>query len=180
MKNKTRDLTSIALFIALLVVFDVLSKFIPFLQMPNGGSVDLGVIVLLMASFALGWKKGMIVALLGMIVTFMFSPPYILSIPQFIFDYVIPVMVIPFAAVIKNRKSAMVMISIFAVFVLRIVSLVASGALFWPPEGSVAGGQEAWIFSLAYNLPYSIMTFVVVTGTILILWNRIEKINKVY
>lgn len=180
MKNKTRDLTSIALFIALLVAFDVVSKFIPFLQMPNGGSIDLSVIILLVASYTLGTKKGLVVAFLGMFVTFMFSPPYIISFPQFLFDYVIPVMIIPFAGIVRGKNAIAMMISITCVFVLRILSLVTSGALFWPPEGSVAGGVEAWMFSLAYNLPYSILTFVVVTTCIMLMRKRIERITKGY
>lgn len=169
----------IALFVALVVVFDVLSKFVPFLQMPNGGSIDLSVMVMVVASYILGWKKGAVVALLGLLVTFMFSPPYILTISQFLFDYVFPVMVMGIVSIVdfKNKRNIEIAISLF--FLLRILSLVTSGAMFWPPEGSVAGTIEAWIFSLGYNLPYSIATYIVAIIATPLLLNRLRKIKNI-
>ncbi|MGL5977474.1 MAG: energy-coupled thiamine transporter ThiT [Erysipelotrichaceae bacterium] len=175
MKFKTRDLTYIAAFVALAVVFDLVSKFIPFLQMPNGGSIELSVVAVICASFLLGWKKGVLVAFLAWIVGFMFSTPYIISFPQMMLDYIVPVGILGFAALIpatfNGKRFALP--GTFVVCALRTISFVLSGVYFWPPEDAVAGSSPAWVYSLSYNLPYSLATMLVALILVPIIINRL-------
>ena len=44
MNNKTKELVLIALFIALAIVLDYIKEFLPFLNMPSGGSINIALI----------------------------------------------------------------------------------------------------------------------------------------
>ena len=70
-KINVKDLCYMALYVALAVVLDYVSALIPFLQMPNGGSINLAVIPVFVASYHLGAKKGVAVGLLWWLVGFM-------------------------------------------------------------------------------------------------------------
>ena len=65
MKWTTKDLVYMALYAALFIVLDVAVNTLGILQMPNGGSLGVSVIPLLMASYHLGWQKGTVVAVLS-------------------------------------------------------------------------------------------------------------------
>ena len=58
MNNKTRDLVYMALYAALFIALDQITLF----RMPQGGSINLSSIALLLASYHFGWKKGALVA----------------------------------------------------------------------------------------------------------------------
>ena len=63
MKNSNlsvKDLVTIALYLALFMVVDAFINTLPFLQMPQGGSLGVSTVVLLIASYHLGAKKGLI------------------------------------------------------------------------------------------------------------------------
>ena len=80
MKNKKiLDLVYMAMYLALFFVFDWLANVVQLFQMPNGGSLGLGIIPLLMASYHLGWKKGTGVALLAVLLMFLTGKVYIIQ-----------------------------------------------------------------------------------------------------
>ena len=88
MNSKVRDLVFMALYAALFAVLDIISnEFIPFLQMPEGGSIGISTIVLLVASYHLGWKKAVVAGLVSVLIQFVTGPMYIANLLGFFFDY---------------------------------------------------------------------------------------------
>ena len=69
-RNQTKLLAYMALYAALYVVLKTVGNFIPFLQMPNGGSIEIELIAVFIASWHLGWSYGIGVALLSWLITF--------------------------------------------------------------------------------------------------------------
>ena len=65
MKLKTRDLVYMALYAALFVVLDYLTNALNLFRMPQGGSLSFATVALLIASYHLGWKKGLVVSLVA-------------------------------------------------------------------------------------------------------------------
>ena len=108
MKNdQNRILAYMALYAALCVVLQYAAQLIPFLQMPNGGSIELGYAALFTASYHLGWKKGIAVGLLWWLLGFLFGfNAYYVSPMQYFLDYLAPVVVCGAAALVpaKNEK----------------------------------------------------------------------------
>lgn len=163
MELKTRDLVLIAFYIALTVVLDYVNSIFPIIQMPNGGSLELALVAIILASYHLGWKQGVMVALLSWLIAFLLGMhTYFLNIPQYLFDYIIPIGIMGFASampkVFKNDKANCVF-SVLVVMVIKYLSHVASGALFYAVYYELVNGSIAgWMFSFGYNATYCVPT----------------------
>lgn len=71
MKNlSVRDLVLMAFYVAVFMVLDTFVNTLPLFQMPNGGSLGISTIPLLMASYQLGWQKGLIVSIVSVFAQF--------------------------------------------------------------------------------------------------------------
>ena len=55
--NKIRTMAYMALYAALYIVLKYVGNLIPFLDMPNGGSIELELIAVFIASYHLGFVK---------------------------------------------------------------------------------------------------------------------------
>lgn len=95
MKNKKiRTIAYMALYIALYIVLKFVGNLIPFLKMPNGGSIELELIAVFIASYHLGWLKGLGVAVLSWLITIVLGFTMYFNHPvQIILDYVGPLAV---------------------------------------------------------------------------------------
>ena len=175
--DKLRDMTYIAAYAAIYVVLWWVGKFIPFLQMPQGGSIELELIAIFIASYHLGWKKGIGVAMLCWLITFILgSGRWYLNPMQYALDYFIPLLVVGLASLyFKNDKKYM--IGVIIGMVLKFMSNVLSGVYFWPPEDGPAGSLAAWIYSLSYNSGYNLVTLIVCVILVPLLINRLKKVN---
>lgn len=96
MKNdKIKTMVYMALYIALYVVLKWAGNLIPILDMPNGGSIELELIAVVLASYHLGWVKGIAVAVLSWIVTIILGfEMWFVTPMQTVLDYVAPIAVI--------------------------------------------------------------------------------------
>jgi len=173
MKNK--DLVYMAVYIALALVLDYVSQLIPFLQMPQGGSINLAVIPVIISSYHLGWKKGLSIGFMWWIVGFLFLGlnRWYLNPMQYLFDYIIPALVLGLACLFHNNY-----VGTSVTVAIRFLSTLISGALYWPPEGALAGSQAAWIGSFTYNLYYNLGTLVVALILVPILMKRVKFLNN--
>lgn len=162
-KSEVLDLSFMAIYIALAVVLDYVSKIIPILQMPQGGNIALSVIPVLIASYHLGWKKALGVGLGWWLVGFLSGGNnWYLNPIQYFLDYVIPMSVIGLASsLFKMGPISNVYTGTVCTGIVRFLSTLLSGVYFWPPEGSVAGSAGAWSYSLGYNFYYNFATLVV-------------------
>lgn len=180
---KTRDLVLIAFYVALTVVLDWINTILPIIQMPNGGSLELALIAIILASYHIGWKKGIVVALLSWFIAFLLGMhSYFLNVPQYLFDYIIPIGVMGLASVIpvftKNDKVNCVL-SILVVMVIKYLSHVASGALFYAVYNDLVNGSIAgWIFSFGYNATYCVPTAIAAMILVPLLAERL-RISKI-
>lgn len=179
MKINVKDLSYMALYVALAVVLDYVSKIIPLLQMPNGGSINLAVIPVLIASYHLGWKKGLSVGLLWWLVGFMMGlNEWYLNPMQYLLDYIVPACICGFASIMpKIGKISNVTIGVTVMMFAKFASHVLAGVYYWPPEGDVAGSLGAWIYSLSYNAWYNLATLIVALILVPMLLNRLKSVN---
>ncbi len=162
-KNQTLDLSFMGAYIALAVVLEYVNKLIPFLQMPQGGSINLAVIPVYLASYHLGFKKGLIVGAGWWLVGFIFGEyKYYLNPMQYTLDYFVPMLIVGLASIFpKVGRISNLYTGVFVSGIIRFLSTLVSGAIYWPPENSVAGSTLAWINSFSYNLYYNLATLIV-------------------
>lgn len=183
MENQSKNIIYASFYIALGVVLNYATIFLP--RMPNGGTIDIGVISIFIASFHLKYKWGITVGVLTWIVGAMFGMNnYIVSFMQTLLDYVFPVIIIGAASLIPgiNYKSLHISnlrtgigIAIF----FKYVSHTLAGVYFWFPQGSAAGSMAAWVYSAwTYNLFYNLMTLFIALFAITPIIRALQKVSR--
>ena len=164
--TKTRtlilDIVYMSFYLALGLCLSYLNEVFPIIKMPNGGSLEYAVIACFVASYHLGWKKGVIVSLLiWYIGTFFGLHYYFVSWPQVLLDYIIPYGCLGLASIFPKIKSSNVYTGIIGCMLMKYSCHVLAGVYFWFPEGEAAGSLAAWIYSAwTYNLGYNLITLI--------------------
>ncbi len=162
-KSQTRDLILIAFYAALAVALDYVSAMIPFLNMSQGGSINLAVVPIFVASYHLGWKKGIAAGLIWWLIGFLLGMNNWFVDPiQYALDYIIPAMICGLASIMPRiGKISNLFSGVVTMMVLKYGAHLLSGVYYWPPEGAVRGSSAAWVYSLGYNLWYNLATLIV-------------------
>lgn len=145
----TQQIVLMAFYLALFTVLDFLSNTVPMFQMPQGGSLSLGTIALLLASYQLGWKKGLLVALLSVVMQFVTGRMYILGFVQFLLDYVIAFGIYGIACLFPNF--GWFYTGILVTNVVRFFSSTLSGVFFY---------ETTFVASMAYQASYMVPTLI--------------------
>lgn len=175
--KKTQKLILISIYVALSIALDITKEFMPFLNMPSGGSVNIALIPIALSSFHLGNRSGILVGLLWFTISSLIGlNKYFVSFGQIIFDYIIPSIILGASAIFyKKRKFIEVEMGILLMMIIRTFSIVLSGAVYWFDSSTASGSYEAWIGSIVYNLPYSLATLVMLMIVIPLLLNSLKK-----
>ena len=165
-KSKTYDLVLIAMYSSMFIVVDYLSN-ITIPGMINGGSFGLSTIILLLASYQLGWKKGVTIALITIPLGWMVSGQiYVVGIQGLFLDYIIPFTAYGFASVFINYKwfYSGVLIS----NIIRFISHTIAGIVLW---------QTPLWASMQYQAVYMIPTTIVGLIMVPILIKTLKRIT---
>lgn len=179
-RSTTKDIAYIAICAALTLVLKFAGDFIPFLKMPQGGSIEIELIILFFASFTFGYAKGIITGLLFWVLSFICGQAsWFVNVPQYLLDYIIPYVVIGLSSLfaikaIKN-KTLTIDIAVFISMCLKYLSNVLSGVFFYFPDGEAAGSAGAWIYSLSYNFGYNFVTMIVCLIVVPVVIDRLSK-----
>ena len=175
--NKTQRLVMISIYVALAIALDLVKEFIPFLNMPSGGSINIALIPIVICSFHLGIKEGMIVGTLWFVISSLIGlNKYFVSFGQIIFDYIIPSLIPGISAILYRKKNTIeIELGLLVMMAIRTFSLVLSGAIYWFDESVASGSYAAWSGSLIYNLPYSLATLLMLLIVVPLLLNSLKK-----
>lgn len=144
---KTNNLVRASFYLSLFYVLDVVSNTFNLFRMPQGGILGLGVIALMLAAYDLGWKQGLLIALVSIILQGFVNPLYVVAPAQVFLDYIFAFGVyglIPFFGP--------TWMGVLAVNVFRFISHVLSGVFFF---------EVGWIASIVYNAWYMVPTLIV-------------------
>lgn len=174
--NKTRRMVLISIYVALALVLDYIKAFIPFLNMPSGGSINIALIPIVVCSFQFGVGDGAAAGLLWWLMSSILGlNNWIINIWQYLLDYIIP-SVLPGCCsfLYKNKKLTEMELGIFICMLLRTAVLILSGAIFWPGEAA-SNSLAAWISSIVYNSPYSLLTMVMLLVIIPLITKSLRK-----
>lgn len=163
MKKQTRRIALIAMYVALAVVLNYLKEMMPFLNMPNGGSVDISLIPLVVGALHLGVADAMLMGILFWFITFVMGMNnYFINYTQYGLDYIIPAFAVGFAGLGKVKTNKLFgYLGIVLMMLVKYVSVLLSGAYFWMPSGEAAGSALAWINTFTYNTGYNVATLVI-------------------
>ena len=163
--NQIRDIAYMGMYLALFFVFDWLSNTIGLFQMPNGGSLGLSVIPLLLCSYHLGWKKGTAVCLLCVLMMFMTGKVYVVQNSdgfapwqvaiQFLMEYPVAFGIYGLASLFPNYGSFYSGVAITNL--VRLAIHVAAGCWFWFSPFAASFSYNAW-----YMIPTMVMCLVII------------------
>lgn len=154
--NRTRRITETAMLIALAFVLELVSKMVPLLQMPQGGSISLAMLPILILSFHLGWKWGILGGVTYGVLNFLVDASGAIHWGSFFFDYIFAFGILGiagfFARPVLKGKIAYFVVGIILGGFGRYVFHGLSGVIFF---AKYAGEEGAFVYSfLIYNLPY--------------------------
>ena len=163
--SKITDITYMGMYLALFMVFDWMTHALHILQMPEGGSLGLAVIPLLLCSYHLGWKKGVTVALLAVLLMFMTGKVYIIQnsdgfapwevAVQFLMEYPVAFGIYGLASLFPNYGSFYSGVAITNL--VRLAIHVAAGCWFWFSPFAASFSYNAW-----YMIPTMVMCLVII------------------
>ncbi|MCR5347362.1 MAG: energy-coupled thiamine transporter ThiT [Fretibacterium sp.] len=148
---------------------EVLSKFNLFV-MPQGSSVDMGLMPLILFAWFRGLKWGCGAGALAGLIKILLGG-YILNPVQAVLDYPLAYACTGLAALLPRSvlgKTA----GTFLAGLAQIACHVVSGAVFfgqYAPEG-----QNPWMYSFAYNAPVIAMKYVLSFIAVCILWKALQ------
>lgn len=164
---QTRMLCEAAIFVAIAEILGYLKLF----HMPQGGSVSLMMLPILIFAFRWGWKHGLLAGLVLGIVDFMLGGGFAIGWQSILGDYVIACTLIGLAGVFAGKKWGLI-----PGFILgslgRYLSILVTGATLWgvymPDEFLGMTMTNPWFYSMLYNIPILVSgALAVVIGAIL-------------
>ncbi|MDD2371873.1 MAG: energy-coupled thiamine transporter ThiT [Firmicutes bacterium] len=162
MKNeKVKILVEGGICLGLAIVLGLFSLF----TMPQGGSISLATLPIVIFSMRNGWKSGVLVGLVYGILQMIMGPIYSVHPISIICDYLLVGAIL--GLIIYQSSNFKFIIRFFLVFILRYLSYVLSGVVVF---SSYAGDQNPIIYSLVYN-SFALVEAGVVLIVILILKN---------
>ena len=162
-----------ALCIALAVVLDKLNLF----RMPNGGSIDLELVPLIIFAWRHGLKLGLCIGALTGVTQFLLSPYYVHPI-QVIADYPLASCCVGLSAckLFKNFNNINKILGIILAGACQIACHTFSGAVFFAQYAPA--GQNPWIYSMLYNLPVMSIKYILSGIAAFMLYKALNKAFK--
>ena len=164
-RSKTSTLALMALYCALFIVFDRLSDTLNLFKMASGGKLNFGPIALLVCSYHLGWKNGLIVSVTSVFLQLIIGSVTWYGIWSFLLDYLIAYSAYGLASLFPNYKY--LYSGVLITSLIRLISSTLAGTLVW--ETPLWG-------SLTYNASYMIPTTVCVIILVPLLCERLKKV----
>lgn len=151
-----------ALCIALALVLTKLNLFV----MPQGGSVDLELVPLLLFAYRRGPKLGVLVGALTGVMKVV-TGAYVLNIVQLILDYPLAY---AFAGIAGFYPKLLWLI---LAALGQLACHVVSGAFFFAQYAPQ--GWNPWLYSIIYNAPVIVAKYAISAVIALILWQVLQK-----
>ena len=166
--TKTRRLTEIAVCIAMAVVGSLIKVW----EMPQGGSVALTMVPILLIAIkrgpVAGFMTGAIYGVLSLLIAGVVYHPM-----SILLDYVLAFGLLGLAGFFKKNVPGVITGCFVGVLGRFISSLVSGAVLFaeYAPQG-----QNPWIYSLIYQATYLIPEFVISAVIIVLLFTKAHRL----
>ena len=131
--NPIRWMTETAMMLSIFIILGVISRYASMMLWPQGGSITITFIVIIVCFYRLGFFSSLIVWFFGVIITSAFTGFFIVNPWQFILDYCFPLFALLCAAIaiyfIKNIYLSILSFFTYCTFVVSFIFAVTSGAL---------------------------------------------------
>ncbi len=167
MNQKMKNLVYIALYGALFVVLDFIANTFNLFVMPQGGRLALGTIALLLASYHLGWKNGVVVCVVAVFLMLVTGSVNYYGMFSFLFDYLFAYAAYGLSSMFPNYKK--LYSGIIITSLIRLAFSTVSGIVVW---------ETPFWGSLTYNASYIIPTMIMDLIFVPLLHEKITPLLK--
>ncbi len=165
----TRTMTYMALFAALQIVLEWLTKFTP--SMPQGGNIAFSLVAIFLCSYIMGWGYGVILGIVCTGLHFALGMALFYGPLSVIFDYVLPMIIVGLAGIIpllKIGKGEFPLGIVIAIILKTISHLISGWYAFNTPL----------VANLAYNTPYNLATMIACIVLFMLLYPRLKGLYR--
>lgn len=166
--RRTQKLTEMAMMIALAVI----CSFIKVWEMPQGGSIALTMIPLLLVSFRLGAVCGMVSGGVYGIISLLISG-VVYHPASILLDYVFAFALVGLAGFFRRDLKGMIFGSVVGVSGRFLSSLISGAVIF---SEYAPAGQNPWIYSLVYQATYMIPELLICIAVLMFLYFKARRI----
>lgn len=163
--SRTAVMVEGALCIALFIVL----SWLPLFRMPQGGSVTLDLVPLIVFAWRRGVHWGCGAGALGGILN-MILGGYVVHPVQVLLDYPLAFACMGLAGLFPRQRLA----GLLPAGLLKSLCHVLSGVFFF--AAYAPAGTNVWIYSITYNLTFSIPQFLICGVASWLIWRRLERI----
>ena len=172
----TRAIAYVALFIAMQLVLEVLFKVIP--GQPQGGSITLSLLPIVLASYLMGAQYGIIVGVGATAMQFVLGLALYYGPWSVVLDYLVPLSALGIAGFIPNFKSGKteVYTGIFVGMILKFISHLLSGAVLF--ASYAPKNMNPWVYSFLYNIGYNVGTLILTYVVFALIYPKLQKAFK--
>ncbi len=166
-RNQVRIMTEIGMTVALAVIFN----FIPLWRMPQGGSVSLEMLPILIIALRWGAGPGMMAGAVYGLVQLALGP-FIVHPAQLVLDYPLAYMLVGLAGIFSNKinlrtrgnRYGWLLVAVLTGGLGRFICHFLSGIIFFAQY--VPEGQNLWVYSAIYNvsflLPALLLSYIII------------------
>lgn len=182
MKKSLLPLTETALLIALATVLELISENFIHITMPQGGSVSLAGLPILLVGYRQGYKYGLVAGLCFGIINFMLGG-FWFHLGSIFFDYLLPFTALGLTGLFQKAGQKNILMFIVGIIVagtIRYIIHSLSGVLFFQEYAVAEGYADAvWFYSfIVYNLGYNLACTVLCAICGCALWPFLVKKNQ--
>jgi thiamine transporter len=172
-KNQTsyrnpQILAEVAIFTALAIVLSIIP---PIFEMPQGGSITLVMIPIILLALRRGPKVGIITGILFGVIHFMIKP-YAINPFQVLFDYPLAFGLLGLTAFLPNKPILGSIIATVSRFLMHFIA----GAIWWAPV--YAPNANPIVYSTVYNASYLLPELGISIVFIYLIWK--SKVLREY
>lgn len=169
--RKTRVMMEVALCVSLAVI----CSFVKVWEMPQGGSVALTMIPILLISYRRGVVSGILTGSIYGVISLMIAG-VIYHPMSILLDYILAFGLLGLAGFFKRNRSGLILGTVCGVGA-RFISSTLSGAVLFADYAPA--GQNPWVYSLVYQATYMVPELIIALCVLLFLDIKAKRIFEV-
>lgn len=174
MKLNVKAIAYLSMFIALQIVLQFVFNLFP--GQPQGGSISMDLLPIILASYLMGSGYGLLAGFLVCILHFVLGLATFYGPWSVVLDYLIPLTIVGASSLFKNINfhKYTIYIGIIITMILKFISHYLSGA--WLFAEYAPEGLNPWVYSFGYNIVYCLPSLILCYIGFIYVYPRLKKV----
>ena len=163
---------------AIMVALATALSYLKLLELPQGGSVCIGMLPLFIYCYRWGWKQSFLACFAYGLLQLIFDGAYAWGPTSMILDYLLAFSVLGVATFFRKMKGGLyigAVVACAARFLVHFISGVTVYRIYAPTELFNTTFTNPWIYSLAYNGSYMLIDLALCAVILLLLQRPMKK-----